>query len=155
MEKEAIMKKIIPVLLVAVAGCSQPAVPTLRSVLEHSARGVNAADGVVADGYEAADEDALRTSTTLDEYLAKMEAWNRAVDALLTAKAALVIAEAALDMWEAGNSGNVSKTFACLSGAVGELLGALEGVGIEVPSGVRMAAQFLVAFGAGEECRSQ
>lgn len=72
----------------------------MRKALEYGAYGIDAADRTFAPAYLALANDAIEKASSEEEYNLLMEGPNSVVYSLESAKAALLSAEAGLDLWE-------------------------------------------------------
>ncbi len=124
----------------------------LRSSLSGAARGVQAADELVADRYEAAAHTNIEVAHDLAEYRSLMAKWDRAEEALRTAREALVAAEQVADDVDAGQSGSGPVEISCAVAALVHLSAVLEAVGVEVPNDIKAAIKTVGPI-AYEACR--
>lgn len=124
----------------------------VHSSLATAARGVQAADQLVAGRYEAAAHTNLEVADTLEEYRSLMVKYDRAEEALRTAREALVAAELVADDVDAGQSGSGPVEIACAVSALMHLSSVLTAIGVEVPREIKTAIEVIGPI-AAEACR--
>ena len=130
-----------------VSGCGG-APQVARQVVAGAAIGVNEIDVVSAEAYTEAAQDALEASVTLSEYEEAMYHWNQLEAALRGSHEALLAAEGALDVWDAGGS----EEWGCLAGrllsALAHLVAIVQAIGLEVPEELDTVLSLAEAAGA-------
>jgi hypothetical protein len=107
-----------------------------RFSLSTTAQAVVAVDRIVAPRYAAA----VGAEHADPETIVR---WNRAVEALLLTRSALLVAEATLDAVEAGEDHDIRATMGCVVVAVTRLIEALPTVGIDLPEALVMTLNLL------------
>lgn len=128
--------------LVWCQGCAMTPMERARTVVEATAESVVAVDRILAPRYAA-----VVGAGTANP--AELSRWNRAVEALLLTRAALMTADVALDAVEAGQDGDVAGVMACVAVAVGKLLDALPEVGVDLPDALVMAMRLVTGIASG------
>lgn len=118
--------------LALLVGCGSPQ-STARRVTYGVAVGVAEADRVSALAYTEAAEEALRVSSTLEEYRERMEPYDGLETALRTSKAALLTAESAIDVWDAGGEERWLAAAGCLVAGLSNVVDAMAAAGVPVP----------------------
>lgn len=130
------MLRAAPVALLLVASCAgQKPIETARQVLDRAAEAGAIADKQLAKKYGETAAEALRGSSSMGEYEARMRGLDMAVDAIVAAKDALLLAQSAVDVWEAtGDSAPFVSVVGCLASSLTRLSAALKTIGINPPS---------------------
>lgn len=128
--------------LVWCQGCAMTPMERARTIVEATAESVVAVDRIIAPRYAAV----VGAGAANPAELAR---WNRAVEALLLTRAALMTADVALDAVEAGQDGDVAGVMACVAVAVGKLLDALPEVGVDLPDALVMAMHLVTGLASG------
>lgn len=154
--------------LASLAGCSTGrAQVAVQTALTASAEAVAAADRVVAAGIPEAGELAVTAVAAecpppcadwRERYRSEMAPWTRAVEGLEATHAALLLAQAGLDLWVSTGDlpGSWGETCDAAGEAVSALVELLGAVGVEVPAmlaeaGPAVSALCRVAAAEGDE----
>lgn len=119
-----------------------------RTALDVVAESVVAADAIVADGYSHAAQRELDASTSLDDYRARMQRWDRAEEALRAIVPALYAAQAGLD---AAGAEGIRPALACVRVSVEQVIASLSAVDVPIPPSLSRAVDAAGLFTG--ECR--
>lgn len=117
-----------------------------QAIIVTGGRGLAATDAVVAPAYAEAASEALGEAETLDEYEQLMAPWNRVEEALRGSRAALEALERALAAYVAGSEGDLILAARHVLVGFLDVVEALEGLGLEVPSQLEEAVRLLQQF---------
>lgn len=143
----------IAALLSLALACGGSAIDTARKAVDLTAQAGKEADSVIARHYADAARKALEESQTMEDYLKRMDAWDKAVDALTGVHAALIAAEAALDTWESiGDSRPFIRSAGCLATALHSLMELMQVLGVPIPDPLEEAVELARSY-VGLHCR--
>lgn len=123
-----------------------------RETLTVSARALLVVDGVTATRYTEAAEQALHEATSLANYHDRMAPWDAAEEAIRDAKAALLVAEQALDAWDStGDKKSFQEAAKVLARTLATVADVLTDVGIVLPSTLQTALNLAQAWGGTQQ----
>ena len=131
----------------ALVGCA--GVDGARETLATTARIVRTVDVAESAAYRIAADWCLADSDSMSDYQACIAPHNRIEQALTGANSALLATEAAIDAYEAGESGDYVGSFACIANAIDELIDSLVRAGVSLPAMLADGVAVLRAFSPG------
>lgn len=136
----------VPLLSLVLCTACGGAPKAARTALSITAVAVVRTDEVVAIRYTAAANSALSSATSLEDYRDRMAGWDTVERALRGSRAALLIAQSALDTWDDAGEGQWLGAAACLSASLRGIHAAIIALAITVPDELLAALEIAGTF---------